>query len=551
MNVTIDLETVRGGEKVFVLRTQKFDWHFVAAVKKLAELHKHGKGWYKDENNAWKLKTSAWDALRSAFPGASYTQAVLGELITLAAQAEAAQAEKRQLRDKLIAALPDYTQVRFGGDQMKTYQVEAIHKLIHRSLDIPIAPGSGFIFDDLGLGKTYTSLAIARLFQDAIGTKTHVVTKRILFGQWQEVANKFGVPITLHSLHHSQIPEPFDEDYFLIVDEAHFCRGIKATTKKKDSSVGAKYSALAQGAKGFVPLTASPTPAGKCRELFRHFEALKHPVGLNKSHFQKYYCEAHFDSYGWSLEGGPAQEARLKELRALMEPFTVARTREQMADIPPETYVPIWIEQTKQTEREFQALLKGYVANSTSESLKWVIEHEYLSAEQIDGWVRQAGAMVKLAATIELAETLLDGGHAIIASFEFVEPAKLFAAKLGCPLLIGETSAKERERFIRKFQDEGGAIAMTTQTGGTGLNLQRASAIIQNSMSWVYENNRQLVGRAVRTGQDKKVVVYRMLYGPHESRMLEVLLEAEGGISEVIPIRKVMSESLGVIADGI
>lgn len=540
----IDIEKFRG-EVLFVLTNERFDWDFVNKAKALAGMHPHGKGFYKEQNNAWKIKSRGWEDLLKTFPAPeAYTNQAREEITRLRDAQATVQHEKNHIRERLLKVTPDYLMADFGGDKLKSYQIQAVMGLVNGDPNLNVMPGSGFLFDSIGVGKSHEGMALARLFQDAFGTKTVIIAKRILFEQWRKLAEKFEVPAGLYSLHHSQIPAPEDigQEYFLIVDEAHLCRGLK-------SKIGEAYVSLAQAAKGFVALTGSPCPTGKCRELWNHLVAIRHPLSHNKRHFDMHFCEAHFDSYGWSLEGGRNQKARLQELKAHIEPFTFARTLEQIAEIPPETYVPIWAEETKKTQRELSDILQQFVADTESENLRWIIEHNFLSAEQIDGWIRQATSLVKLPATIELAEVLRDAGHNILIGFEFVEPAKRFADQFKCPLLIGETPEKDRLRIVENFQKHGGAIAMTAPTGGVGLNLQKASVIIRNSRSWVYENNRQFVGRAVRTGQDKKIVVYDILYGQHERRMTEVLKLSESGISEVVPIRQVMKDAVLELAE--
>jgi len=73
-------------------------------------------------------------------------------------------------------------------------------------------------------------------------------------------------------------------------------------------------------------------------------------------------------------------------------------------------------------------------------------------------------------------------------------------------------SATERAQRVASFQAGAADIMMlTTQVGGLGLTLTAASRVIIVDPSWNPSTDQQSVDRAYRIGQDKHVVVYRLI----------------------------------------
>jgi SNF2 family DNA or RNA helicase len=79
--------------------------------------------------------------------------------------------------------------------------------------------------------------------------------------------------------------------------------------------------------------------------------------------------------------------------------------------------------------------------------------------------------------------------------------------------LHGSQSMKEKTRIIDTFQeDENYKIFVATlKTGGTGLNLTAARNVIHYDLWWNPAVENQATDRVHRIGQDKDVMVYRLI----------------------------------------
>jgi superfamily II DNA or RNA helicase len=89
----------------------------------------------------------------------------------------------------------------------------------------------------------------------------------------------------------------------------------------------------------------------------------------------------------------------------------------------------------------------------------------------------------------------------------------------------GSLSSKARKETIKRFkQDDACRILLCTDSGGVGLNLQTASAVINMDQPWNPAVLEQRVGRVHRLGQHRSVQVYNFVsQGTIEHGMLSVL----------------------------
>ncbi|KAL5993085.1 Phosphoinositide phosphatase sac1 [Asimina triloba] len=77
----------------------------------------------------------------------------------------------------------------------------------------------------------------------------------------------------------------------------------------------------------------------------------------------------------------------------------------------------------------------------------------------------------------------------------------------------GTTKASERQKIVNDFQEGKGAsiFLLTSQVGGLGLTLTRADRVIVVDPAWNPSTDNQSVDRAYRIGQNKDVLVYRLM----------------------------------------
>jgi non-specific serine/threonine protein kinase len=117
----------------------------------------------------------------------------------------------------------------------------------------------------------------------------------------------------------------------------------------------------------------------------------------------------------------------------------------------------------------------------------------------------------------QLAE-LAEEGHAALVFSQFVKALKLTASALesaGLPFLHmdGSTPTKERKALVEGFQSGTGPgiFLISLKTGGSGLNLTRASYVYHLDPWWNPAVENQASDRVHRIGQKSSVFVQRLL----------------------------------------
>jgi SNF2 family DNA or RNA helicase len=122
----------------------------------------------------------------------------------------------------------------------------------------------------------------------------------------------------------------------------------------------------------------------------------------------------------------------------------------------------------------------------------------------------------KITCLVEALETAAADGHkALVFSqwtslLDLVEP-HLTAAGIGFTRLDGSTV--DRASVVREFQDDAGppVLIASLKAGGIGLNLTAADHVFVLDPWWNPAAEDQAADRAHRIGQDKPVMVYRLV----------------------------------------
>ena len=102
---------------------------------------------------------------------------------------------------------------------------------------------------------------------------------------------------------------------------------------------------------------------------------------------------------------------------------------------------------------------------------------------------------------------------------------RLEAHKRDCAYFHGSLEQRKRRDVLDRFKtDPNCRILLCTDSGGVGLNLQEASAVIIMDQPWNPAVLEQRIGRVHRLGQQRNVQVYHFIArGTIEEKMLEVI----------------------------
>ena len=129
-----------------------------------------------------------------------------------------------------------------------------------------------------------------------------------------------------------------------------------------------------------------------------------------------------------------------------------------------------------------------------------------------------------------IQEVISEGDEKLVVFSQWERMTRIVAMELdkqgiGYKYLHGGVPSKKREELFTRFnRDPEIRVFLSTDAGGTGLNLQSASFMVNLDIPWNPAVLEQRIGRIHRMGQKKKVSVINMVSaGTIEHRMTEVL----------------------------
>ncbi|MBE2250678.1 MAG: DEAD/DEAH box helicase [Myxococcus sp.] len=387
----------------------------------------------------------------------------------------------------------------------------------------------GVLADDMGLGKTLQTIC-------ALGPKSLVVCPTSVLPTWLSELRRFRPTLTVNAYHGPN----------RALDDADVTVTTYAILRLDLSQLQARqWSALvldeAQNIKN--PESQAAKAAFALKAPFR--VALSGTPVENR--LDELWSLMHFTNQG--LLGGRKdfdeklarpiaegrQEARL-ELRRRLRPFVLRRLKRDVAkDLPPRTEI---IRTVTLDERE-RATYDAIYAATKDEVVKLLGQGgSVLKALEALLRLRQAachpalvpGQIAKTSSKVQtLVEALVtavaDGHKALVFSqwtklLDLIEP-ELTTAGVRFSRLDGSTP--NRGELTEAFQAEGGPPVMliSLKAGGTGLTLTAADHVFLVDPWWNPAVEAQAADRAHRIGQDKPVMVYRLVsQGTVEERIL-------------------------------
>jgi SNF2 family DNA or RNA helicase len=224
--------------------------------------------------------------------------------------------------------------------------------------------------------------------------------------------------------------------------------------------------------------------------------------------------------------------SRAAELRTLISPFLIRRTKEQVAkELPPKTEDVIFCTMEKEQRKVYDAyrnkyrdMLLGRIEDDGLEKSKIYIIEGLMKLRQIcDSPELLSGEENYGAASIKVEELLRNieektGNHKIVVFSQFVSMLTIIRKALDqdgvrYEYLDGKSSKKARQQSVEHFQDDDDCrvFLISLKAGGTGLNLTAADYVFLVDPWWNPAVEEQAIDRTYRIGQDKKVFAYRMI----------------------------------------
>jgi len=335
--------------------------------------------------------------------------------------------------------------------------------------------------DAPGLGKTMQATVAAYALQRATATDSVLVlSPKTAIDNWRSEVRMLTDNALRYTIHTwASIPEPPEEPYILIADEAHLGKAGFGTLRGHDFL----RLALNESCIACYPMTGSPAPNGRPMEYWPLLAAVRAPHAEDVASYKV------------------LAEDRLW-LHQTNQPYVIRRTREDcpgMPDLPIRTLhqVPRSDEAEAHFIDTYNAMRDDYYDRIGAR----IISDEAYALAQLTH-LTHAGSLAKVEFAVAMAEEILEGGQPVVIFTQFKDAAQQIGERLarhGVEVLTGES--KRRGEMVRRFQAGESSVFVMTQTGGLAITLTRAHNLIMVDRLWTPEYNDQIEKRVDRITQ--------------------------------------------------
>lgn len=414
--------------------------------------------------------------------------------------------------------------------------------------------------DDMGLGKTLQVLTyLAALFKSKKSARVLLVVPASLLGNWEKEAQKFTPSLPFCILHgggaaaleHQVKQHPvfltittygmaarmtglteiaWDA---LILDEA---QAIKNPGTKQTRSI--KKLQAAQR----IAMTGTPIE-NDLSNLWSLFDFLNH--GLLGS-------SAEFKEFVKHLEHEPAGYSKLKNMVA---PFILRRVKTDksiIADLPDKLeqidYVSMskkqivlyrkYVNDLAELLEEVDGMQRRGIVLAALTKLKQICNHpdQYLGQDRYAPEESGKFAMLR-----EICETIYEKRERVLVFTQYREITDKLSTYLASIfgrkgfVLHGGTHVKTRTRMVEEFNNPDTYIPymiLSVKAGGTGLNLTAANHVIHFDRWWNPAVENQATDRAYRIGQQKNVIVHKLVSEGTIEEKIDTLINSKKELAE-------------------
>jgi SNF2 family DNA or RNA helicase len=375
---------------------------------------------------------------------------------------------------------------------------------------------------DMGLGKTFISLFLARLYNQVSGCDIIVICPASLIQNWQKEAILAGVEVSVFSW--NKTPKTWDKPFVLVADEAHYAQaGEKSLRGKALIDLSRHHNMI----KSFL-LTGTPMKNGRPRELYPLLHVVHHPITFDQTHYDKFFCNGKMKKITKRGKGGLEEfnfwdNSGAKNLDVLhQEVKNVLRYRKKAdcIDLPEK----IRLFRPVEVEKDALAAYKLAYKDAQNEYQQKKEDLDQSAALTLLMRLRQAGSLAKVNSVIEVAEELLSQGRPVVIFTEFIETVELLHAALGGEVLTGATKIEDRQGCVDRFQSgESNVFIGTSRAAGVGLTLTRASDVILCDRPWSPGDAQQAEDRVHRIGQGRTVMSFWIQFGETDTKVDDML----------------------------
>jgi SNF2 family DNA or RNA helicase len=398
----------------------------------------------------------------------------------------------------------------------------------------------GCLADDMGLGKTIQTLALLQKHKEgteAAGSKATslVIMPTSLIYNWLNEAKKFApqlrlmvhtgafryksaevfanydVVITTYGISRIDI-EMFKAYFFdyVILDES---QNIKNPSSKSFQSVRQLRSRF--------KLILSGTPVeNSVNDLWTQMSFINPGLLGAQQFFQNEFVTP--------IEK-KKDEDKARKLQAIIKPFVLRRTKEQVAtELPPKTETLLYCKMSEEQAEVYdkvkseyrnellRSIEDGTYAKTQIQVLQGLIKLRQIANHPSMIDAEYEGDSGKFENVVHTLANVLDGGHKVLIFSQFVKQLTIYRNhfdKEGIPYVYLDGSTQNRGNVVKQFQEDNKTrvFLISIKAGGVGLNLTEADYVFILDPWWNPAVEQQAIDRTHRIGQTKNVFIYKFI----------------------------------------
>jgi SNF2 family DNA or RNA helicase len=408
--------------------------------------------------------------------------------------------------------------------------------------------GRCILGDDMGLGKTVQTMAAAELLARERGIeRVLVVAPASVKYQWETEIRKFtdrpvqvidggakerraryARPTFYRLINYEVVLRDLDElnawqADLIVLDEAQRIRNWESKISRAVKKLRSRYALV---------LTGTPLE-NKLEELYS-IVSFVDDRRLGPA-FQFLHDHRVLDEKGKLLG-----YRNLDRIREKLAPILLRRTRaEVLSQLPERTDNTVYVEMTDAQRGPYadqqrtlaQLVQKKYLSEVDRRRILCCIANMRMLCDSTFLFDKQTNVSPKLEEFGELIrEQVAAGTHKVVVFSQWEQMLRKAAEVLdglgiGYVLLYGGVPGKERRALLDRFREDPSCrVFLSTDTGGTGLNLQAADTVVNLEVPWNPAVLEQRIARVHRMGQHRPVQVINLVTRDSiEERVLKTL----------------------------
>ena len=404
--------------------------------------------------------------------------------------------------------------------------------------------------DDMGLGKTIQviSLILKLKEENKLKAPVLVICPTTLMGNWMKELQMFApslkvktyhgldrkldlnndIILTTYAIMRIDVEEMKKENWgMVIIDEAQ-------NIKNPDTAQTIAIKALKSNIK--IAMTGTPVE-NRLTELWSIFDFINKGYLGSLKDFQK--------SYAIPIERFK-EKSRASKLKLSVSPFVLRRLKTDksvISDLPEKMVLNDYCYLAKgqavlyeKTLNEMMTKISGFTGVNRRgnifkliTALKQICNHPYQFLKSGESSKELSGKSEKC---VDLVNSIIDNGEKTLIFTQYKEMGdnltRIITEECNTEpsFFHGSLTVPQREILIEDFQNNADrkVMILSLKAGGTGLNLTSATNVIHYDLWWNPAVEEQATDRTYRIGQDKNVMVHRMItLGTFEEKIDEML----------------------------